>query len=214
MLLTFAGLAACSAVPSSIVQTPTSARPAIAAQPVLANGSIFQAQAYRPLFEDRRARMVGDILTITIAENTSAVKAAASSASKTGSATYDVSKVSGLPLKFLQGGNLTGSSANKFEDKGAESASNTFAGTISVTVVDVLPNGNMAVSGEKQIGLDKGVEFVRFSGVVAPDTIGAGNTVASSRVADARVEYRTNSQIDRAEFTSMLSRLFLSVLPF
>jgi hypothetical protein len=75
-------------------------------------------------------------------------------------------------------------------------------------------NGNLIVAGEKQIAMNKGVEFIRFSGMVSPDTIQNGNTVSSTLVADARVEYRTNSQIDRAEMTSMMSRFFQSLLPF
>jgi flagellar L-ring protein precursor FlgH len=83
-----------------------------------------------------------------------------------------------------------------------------------VTVTEVLPNGNLIVAGEKQVAMNKGTEFIRFSGMVSPDTIQAGNMVSSNVIADARVEYRTNSRLDRAEVTSMLSRFFLSMLPF
>ena len=83
-----------------------------------------------------------------------------------------------------------------------------------MTVIEVLPNGNLIVAGEKQIAMNKGVEFIRFSGMINPDTIQTGNTVSSTAVADARVEYRTNSQIDRAEMTAMASRFFQSLLPF
>jgi flagellar L-ring protein FlgH len=78
-------------------------------------------------------------------------------------------------------------------------------------VIEVLPNGFLVVSGEKQISLDKGTEFVRFSGVVNPDTITIGNVVSSTKIADARVEYRTNSKIDAAEIASMFARFFLSI---
>jgi flagellar L-ring protein precursor FlgH len=97
--------------------------------------------------------------------------------------------------------------------KSDSSASNTFSGTIGVTVVDVLENGNLVVSGEKQVSFDKGVEFIRFSGVVNPDMITTGNTVLSTQVADARVEYRTNSRIDAAELMSSMSRFFYSLVP-
>jgi flagellar L-ring protein precursor FlgH len=83
-----------------------------------------------------------------------------------------------------------------------------------VTVSEVLANGNLIVVGEKQVAMNKGIEFIRFSGMVNPDTIQQGNVVSSTLVADARVEYRTNSQIDRAEMTSMMSRFFQSMLPF
>lgn len=214
LLAVLGTLCACSAVPTSIVTVP---RTAVASPPQVAaanSGAIFQSTAFRPMFEDRRARLVGDTITIAISESTSAVKAAASSASKTGSTAVAIPTVTGLPFKALQGTALNGSTANSFSDKDAESASNNFTGTITVTVVEVLPNGNLVVAGEKQLALDKGIEFVRVSGVVSPDNIGVGNTIASSKVADARVEYRTNTQIDRASFTAMLSRVFMSILPF
>ena len=69
------------------------------------------------------------------------------------------------------------------------------------------------VSGEKQIALDKGVEFVRFSGIVSPTTIGANNVVSSTQVADARFEYRTNTRLDKAEMMSQFARFFFSLLP-
>ncbi len=81
-------------------------------------------------------------------------------------------------------------------------------------MIEVLPNGNLVVSGEKQVALDKGTEFIRFSGVVSPDNIAAGNIVSSTQVADARVEYRTNTKIDKAEVMGALARFFLSVMPF
>ncbi len=209
-LLAVALLAGCSAVPSTIVQLPTTARGPAPETVQPTNGSIFQTAAYRPMFEDRRARQVGDMITINIVERTSAVKAGASSGSKDGSVAFGVPG----PLQRKLGANVSTEGATSFEDTDNQSASNTFTGTIAVTVVDVLPNGNLLVAGEKQVALNKGVEFIRFSGMVSPDNIASGNTISSTRVADARVEYRTNSQIDRAEVTAMVSRFFQSLLPF
>lgn len=204
------------APPATIVQEPTTARPlprqanAMAAP---ANGAIFQSAAYRPMFEDRRARLVGDILTVTISEKTSAGKTAASSASKTGSTSFEVPKLFGIPTTTTAKLGVSAETGNKFEDKGAVSSANTFTGTIGVTVIDVMQNGNLLVSGEKQVSFDKGVEYIRFSGVVSPDTITSGNVVSSTQVADARVEYRTNTRIDSSEMKSMLARFFLSLAP-
>ena len=203
-------LAGCSATPSSIVQRPATMRPAMPEQLAPANGAIYQASAFRPMFEDRRARHLGDMLTITITEKTAAVKAGASSGNKSGSVGFSAP---GL-LQGRLGGTVAASSGNKFADGDNQSASNAFTGTIGVTVTEELPNGNLIVSGEKQIGMNKGVEFIRFSGMISPDSIQTGNVVSSTVVADARVEYRTNSQIDRAEMTAMASRFFQSLLPF
>jgi flagellar L-ring protein precursor FlgH len=206
-------LVGCAATPSSIVQKPTSVRPVASAPFVPADGAIFRVAAYHPLFEDGHARFVGDTITITVNETTTAVKSASSSGAKDGTFEFNSPAVLGL-FKSLTNTDLKSSTGNSFSDKDDQTASNTFSASISVTVTEVLPNGNLVVSGEKQLALDKGIEYVRFSGVVNPGTISYGNTVASSSVADARIEYRSNSQIDRAGATAMLSRFFLSVLPF
>jgi len=206
-------LAGCGVTPPTIVQTPVTARAAQPAVPAPANGAIFQAASYRPMFEDRRARLVGDILTIAISENTSAGKSSANSGSKGASASLSAPTIFGVPTSTTAKLGLSTEGDTSFNEKGAQSASNNFSGTITVTVVDVYPNGNLLVSGEKQMAFDKGSEFVRFSGVVSPDTIGAGNVVPSTQVADARLEYRSNSRIDRAEVMSLLTRFFMSVLP-
>lgn len=201
-------MSACAMTPTTVTQGPLTAKPA-AVQPVAANsGAIYNAAGYRPLFEDRRPRSIGDILTITIAENTSATKATGSSGSKKGSANSSITSLFGHNVPAAS---FAGSTDNSNEDKDAANASNVFTGAITVTVVDVLANGNLVVSGEKQISLDKGTEFVRLSGVVNPDFVGAGNTISSNKVADARVEYRTNSKIDAALVTSALARFFLSI---
>lgn len=204
-------VAGCSTVPESIVTAPLTARPQPAAYPPATSGAIFQSAAYRPLLEDRRARLVGDTMTIIINEKTSAGKAAGSSSSKSGSASAIAPTIFGFKVNELSG---NGGSTSKFDEKGAITSSNNFTGTIGVTVIEVLPNGNMVVSGEKQVALDKGVEYVRFSGTVSPDNIVTGNTVSSTLVADAKVEYRTNTRLDMAEFMSSLGRFFFSVSPF
>lgn len=207
------GLAGCGTTPSSIVEHPTSARPQPHVTQAASNGAIYQAAAYRPLFEDRRARHVGDILTIVISEKTQAGKQAASSGSKTGAVDTSISAVAGLPLKMMQGAGVKADSSTEFADKSALNSSNTFSGSVSVTVIEVLPNGNLIVAGEKQIALDKGTEYIRLSGVVQPDTIQAGNTVSSAKVADARIEYRTSAKFDSAEVMGWLARFFLSFIP-
>lgn len=208
--LVLCGLLLSACTPTTVTQGPLTTRPSYPSSLPAANGAIYNTAAYRPLFEDRRARFIGDILTINITENTSATKANGSSASKTGSVDNSFSAAfAGLN----ESGSLKADSSNAYADKAAANASNVFTGSISVTVTDVLPNGYLVVGGEKQIALDKGAEFVRFSGVVNPDTIALGNVVPSSKVADARMEYRTNSRLDATQIASILARFFLSFIP-
>lgn len=204
-----------AATPPTAVHQPMTVRPPAVVQASIANGSIYQAApSYRPLFEDRRARGVGDILTISIVENTNADKKASSAANRSSENNFSVSSLAGLPGKSFLGANLGASSAFEFSGDGQSSSNNVFTGTITVTVTEVLPNGNLVVSGEKQIGIGQGSEFIRFSGVVNPVTISGANSVNSVQVADARVEYRGNGQIDSAQVMGWLTRFFLTVLPF
>jgi flagellar L-ring protein precursor FlgH len=184
------------------------------------NGGIFQTAAtatgtvYQPLFEDRRARAVGDTLTINISEKLSASKQASSTADRTGSTKFEVPLIRTPTGYTFQGGAIEGTSGQAFEGKGDSSANNVFTGSIAVAVIDVLPNGNLVVSGEKQIGINQGSEFIRLSGVVNPQHIAYGNVVSSTQVADARIEYRGTGYIDEAQTMGWLARVFQSILPF
>ncbi len=208
-------VAGCSHIePRVTIVEPTSARPTLVSAAPVNNGAIFQLAGHRPLFEDPRARLRGDIITIAINEKNSASRTSSSTASKTNDVKAGVPAVAGLPGKFLQGANLQASSSNDFSGKGDTANGNSFAGTITVTVVDVLPNGNLLVTGEKQIGINHNLEFIRFSGVVNPVTLQAGNIVESTKVADARLEYTGKGYIDEAQRMGLLSRFFLTFLPF
>ena len=210
-------LSGCSVFSKSIVTQPVTARPAPTPAPTQAqqqNGAIYQTTSYRPIFEDRRARYVGDTLVVVIAENTNASKTAESQAEKVGSLSASVPTLQGLPGKSFLGASVAASSDNKFDGKGGSSASNVFTGSISVTVLEVLPNGNLMVGGEKKIALAEGTETIRISGVINPITIGAGNTVQSSQIADARIEYKGDGYIQEAQAMGWLARFFLSFLPF
>jgi flagellar L-ring protein FlgH len=206
-------ISACAVTPSSIVKQPTTTTPVAQVAPA-PNGAIYNVASYKPLFEDRRARFVGDILTINIVENTSARKANSSAQSKDGSVSASAAVPTGLPFRLNKEPISIGADSSiNFDDSADENASNNFTGNITVTVTEVLANGNLSVSGEKQIALDKGTEFVRFSGVINPDDIVLGNFVSSLKVADARIEYRTNSKLDTAQVASILTRFFLSFIP-
>lgn len=215
ILLTTLAIAGCaSTVPPTAVHQPMTARPEPRLATAPANGGIYQAANSRPLFEDRRARFIGDTLTINITEKTQASKISQNKTERTQSVDASIPTVIGLPFKSVQGMTLTADDSNKFDGKGQNNSSNDFTGTITVTVIEVYPNGNLLVSGEKQIGLKEGEEFVRFSGVVNPNTITGANTVQSTQVADARIEYKANGFIDSAQVMGWLSRFFLTVLPF
>ena len=207
-------LAACNTVPPTNVHQPMTARPQLRGGTPPANGSIYQAGASRTLFEDRRARYVGDTLTIQISETTSASTQSNTNLDRSGSISAAIPTVAGLPIKKLQGLSLEAESNNSFSGKGAAAAQNVFSGNITVTVIEVLPNNNLLVSGEKQVAIGHGTEYIRLSGVVNPYFINTANTISSANVADARIEYKETGAISEAQVMGWLARFFLTVLPF
>jgi flagellar L-ring protein FlgH len=215
IMLAVLALTGCvTTTPSTGVHQPMSVRPEQKGLPTPASGAIFNAAASRPLFEDRRARYVGDILTINIVEKAQASKKSDTKAERSQSHDVSVPTVINLPFKSAQGMTLGVDAGNKFGGKGENTSSNDFITTITVTVIDVYPNGNLLVSGEKMLGLKDGEEFIRFSGVVNPNTITGANTVQSTQVADARMEFKANGFIDSAGMMGWLSRVFMTVSPF
>ncbi len=196
-----------------ITQQPMTATPPVPPQ-LQPPGSIYNpGYAGHPLFEDQRPRNTGDILTIVIQENINATKSSGANAGRAGSTSATVPTV-GFLKGLINHFNVNASGSNKFSGSGGANASNTFNGTITVTVTNVLPNGNLVVSGEKQMLINQGNEFVRFSGVVNPNTVSGENTVLSTQVADARIEYSAKGYINEAESMGWLQRFFLNVAPW
>ena len=213
-LSVLSGCASVYPTPPTAVHQPMSARPDGTAPVTVANGAIFQAVGSRPLFEDRRARHVGDTITINLVERNNAQKSANANATRNGSMTAGIGPISRLPLSGLNGLELEAEAESDFNGKGAAAANNVFNGTITVTVIDVYPNGNLLVSGEKMVAINQGNEFIRFSGIVNPVSVTGANTVQSTQVADARIEYRANGYIDETQQMGWLQRFFVNVLPF
>ena len=214
LLLVSGFLGACTTVPPTNVHQPMTARPQPRPDNLAATGSIYQAGVSRTLFEDRRARYVGDTMTILITETTSASTKSNTDVSHSGSISASVPTVTGLPGKSLQGMALSATSSASMAGKGDAAANNVFTGTITVTVIEVLANGNLLVSGEKQVSIGGGTEYIRVSGIVNPYFISTANTISSANVADARIEYKESGVISEAQVMGWLARFFMSFLPF
>jgi flagellar L-ring protein precursor FlgH len=219
-LLVSAGIlsSGCQSVPQKVVvdfvepkvAVPTPA--ALASRP--ANGSLFNPSNYRPAFEDPRARNIGDIVTIMIVENVTASQKSASTVDRNSSLS---SSISALPLQTATGLATLDAGAetkNTFSGKGGTESTNAFTGSISATVIEVMPNGNLVVLGEKQIGVNQNVDVLRFSGTVDPRIMQPGNMVNSTQVANVRIESRGRGAQGEAQTVGWLSRFFLSFSPF
>ena len=197
----------CSSVtPSTILTQPTTSSALEVDKTSAKNGAIFKKSTYKSLFENYRARVVGDVITVIVNERVSADKKNAASDNKQGS--IDI-QAAGAGISNWQ---ASEKGAVQNTGKATGSSSYNFTGAVAVNVIEVLENGNLVVSGEKQIGMDKGTEFIRVSGIVVPTLIDASNTISSNRLADARVEYRSNSNIDGSEIMKAFNRFFSAFL--
>jgi len=195
------------------VAEPTTALPQAQPAPQVNNGAIFQASQYRPLFEDHRARLVGDTITVVIVEKISATQKSTSSIDKSGKLDAGISALPLLSSNSFGRAGASGSASNTFAGKGTTENSNEFSGTITATVTGVLPNGHLLIAGEKQIGVNQNVDVLRFSGQVDPRAIQPGNTVASAQIANVRIEQRGRGQQADAQAMGWLARFFLNLLP-
>ena len=217
--LLLAGFTGCLSNPPTSVHQPMSAKPVERRVIPPADGAIYHAGINeRFLFEDRRARNIGDILTINIVEKTTGNSKSSGTSSSSNSVAGVSPQVSTPAYTMLKAITVTGSSSNKSSMSGAGAASEDMTGSITVTVIEVLANGNLLVSGEKQVSLNKSDEFIRFSGVVNPTNITNLNVVQSTQVADAHIEYKNagpmNEVMNDIQSLGFLGRFFLSVLPF
>ncbi|MNZ22582.1 Flagellar L-ring protein precursor [compost metagenome] len=186
------------------------------------NGSIYQAGFDQNLYSDRKAFRVGDIITITLNERTQASKNANSQIAKNSKAELGLTSLFGSSVTtnnpFGDGdlslsAGYSGDRSTKGDSKAAQG--NTLTGSITVTVADVLPNGIIAVRGEKWLTLNTGDELVRIAGMIRADDIATDNTVPSTRVADARITYSGTGSFADASQPGWLDRFFISPLwPF
>jgi flagellar L-ring protein precursor FlgH len=230
LILAISSLSACNTAPirdPEYAATLPALIPPVQTQQANASGSIYQAGYDVVLFEDIKARRIGDILTIRLNEATNASKEADTEVDRTQDTTVTNPTVLGaspqfslpprLPLDNTRNLSLGSSleSDNAFAGSGKSTQSNRLTGDITVTVADVFPNGNLYVRGEKRLNLNRGNEYIKISGIVRPKDIGSDNTVDSPKLADATIIYSGDGEIADANKLGWLARFFISaVFPF
>lgn len=228
-MLGAAMLTGCAQMPSAskppLVSSETTIRPQAQEVAPVSKGSLMPVSqvslvGYRGLFEERRVSKVGDTLTVLLNETTRASKDGGTNASRQSNhdlsananlrsaSTGTTSKNDSNTLSAGAGSNGT----TRFNSNGGASASNEFSGTITVTVIEVLSNGNLVVAGEKRLAVGAEEELIRLGGVVSPLSI-KGNSVLSSQVADARIEYRGAGITDEIQRPGWLTQLLTRYSP-
>lgn len=217
-------LAACAAQPAMIAQ-PDDPRyaPVLSPGPLMPtqqNGSIYSPVSAVDLYQ-RRAHRVGDVLTISLNEATSARNSAGTSISRENATAVGDNQVLGSGL-LGQGFLGTGldlatdiSSTLDFSGSGQSDQSNQLRGSITVTVANVLPNGLLEVRGEKWLQLNRGNEFIRISGLVRKEDIQPDNSIISTRVADVRIAYSGTGTLADSNEAGWLTQFFVGAIwPF
>jgi flagellar L-ring protein FlgH len=180
--------------------------------PGLANGAIYQQAQSLSYFEDPRGHRVGDVITIRLTEAFNASKTASTQTQK------DNSTLLAPPLfggKMPIGGDTSLTAKRSFTGNGTATQQNALTGSITAVVTEVLPNGNLLISGERALQLNQGEEFVRVQGVVRVIDVQADNSITSDRIADARISYNGQGVIDASNKQGWLARFFSSpITPF
>lgn len=184
------------------------------------NGSLYQPGAM-DLFNDSKARRIGDIITVNLQEKMNAQKKAAANEKKTNATDIGAPTILGgtfnanVPFTNMNAlGNNTFDSSHQFKGQGDASQSNSLTGNISVTVVEVIPNGNLVVRGEKWVTINQGEEVIRFAGIIRPADVGPDNSIPSTKVADARIIYSGDGLVNEATQKGWLARFFSNYWPW
>lgn len=204
-------LTACSTPLPKREPTFSPVAPADLRPPQQSSGGIYQAGYDMRLFEDPTARRVGDVLTVTLNEQTNSTQRTKNKDEKKDSASISLPAIFGLGSLLLGSDMKTGMESEKsFNGSGDNSQNNVLRGAITVTVVELLPNGNLKIRGEKRIGLNQGDEFVRLSGIVRPADISSNNVIDSQKIADATFMYTGDGATADASTQGWVSRFFNS----
>lgn len=175
---------------------------------VLAGGaveakSLWVDNGYMSLYSDRKARNVGDILTIVINESTTQTASKSRNNSKSGS--LSVGAGTGI-FDFIKAFSANGS--DSFQADGEATDTNRYLGQITVTVIEVLPNDNMIVEGTQSIWQNKDEHKITLRGTIRRDDVTMNNTVPSTKVADASIKFDGKGPLNAKQRQGILTQLF------
>lgn len=210
--------AGCATAPEPIVHSPRfePVRPVADVPARLPTGSIYDGPRSDQWFGRGRAFHVGDVITVLLNESTSAERAQSANVSREASNDVlprGVSTKLGSLASPLTGISLNGANVAS-SGTGAADQRASLSGSVSVTVVEVLANGNLVVRGEKQLALSEGTEIVQISGVIRPEDVSRNNLVQSRRLANAQIAYRGTGALANASRPGWGTNLLMKFWPF
>jgi flagellar L-ring protein precursor FlgH len=193
-----------------------------AKEEALSEGSLWRDEGRGFLFSDRKARRVGDTVTVKILESSLATQAAKTESSRSSSVDAGINSLFNAPVHFglkniWPGGfrpEIKSKMETDFKGEGTTSRSSKIIATLTCHVVAVLPNGNLLIEGQREIFINREREYIRLRGIVRPEDIGPDNTVLSTLLADARIEYGGKGIVSDKQGTGFLGGLLDLLWPF
>jgi flagellar L-ring protein precursor FlgH len=223
------GLVGCATPPAPLAHSPEFApvMPVAVTQPRVATGAIYNGRHSDNFFGRSRNYRVGDVITVDLFEETFGSRKQDNSLKRLSD--NDVvpsglvgkvaglalpSKVLGTKLEGILGGVQLNKAKINSASEGGETQDALLKGSVTVTVTEVLANGNLMVRGEKQIALTSGAEVIQVSGIVRPDDVSPNNVVNSRRLANAQIAYRGTGDMANATKPGWGTRALLSIWPF
>ena len=177
-------------------------------------GSIWQTTDRNTLFLDNKARNIGDIVTVQILEKSKAEKDATTELKRGNTNNLSLGGMMDLTAVLKSDQSLataTGSSTNDFKGEGNTTRESTLSATVSCVVTEVLPNGNLRIEGRRDITINHENQFILLSGVIRPEDISPENSVTSAQIADARIDYSGDGDIDDQQRPNWVNRLFSTI---
>ncbi len=185
-------------------------------------GSIWRQGAASHFF-DRKARNVGDIVTVNIVEEASATQEASTETGRTSNMDASLDDIFGLPqnlgmTNFLGSGqpfspSLKGDYARDFKGSGKTTRKNELVLTVTATVVEVLPGGNLRIRGQREVKVNREKQTVFLEGVIRPEDISPSNSVISTQIADARIKYTGRGVLGDVQGPGWFSRIMDWIWP-
>jgi flagellar L-ring protein precursor FlgH len=179
---------------------------------IIPTGSLFKSNYVNNIYSDSKAHRVGDIISVILNESTQAQKNAKTELKKANSGKLDpIIGLGGTAVNFKNTAIQFGyNQESDFKGDSKSNQGNSLNGNISVHVLRVLPNGNLMIRGEKWMTLNNGDEYIRLTGIIRAQDISSGNTIISSKIANARIQYAGTGTFADMQEQGWLSKFFSS----
>lgn len=179
--------------------------------PVYTEGSLWSTTRAGSLFEDTRARRVGDLVMVRVVENASGTKNASTKTARSSSLSTGINTFFSAPVT---GRNLDVGVTNEYDGSGRTVRSGQLNAQVAAVVIELLANGNLVIEGSRNIQVNEEVQIIKLTGVVRPVDISTDNVVLSSRIADAQITYTGEGIVGEKTSPGWFARIFDYLTPF